>query len=504
MPDALVTTKRKFYRLLDNLTPGAVDTIPRPKRPFSEVVPPTQATRVRPDGSSEPPSKRSRTSASTESSFSFPSKDSLAERIAKRAQAIREKDSRSSLRSIDLKELPYFSPWSQQTFLERLKTFASVTAWYPKPALIAEVRWVSRGWECCGNNTVWCRGGCEKRVVVNMERSARQLGATTDSQQISEQVGDDHVEDDNADDEDFETRLAERYQAMLIEGHTPNCLWRKAACKDDIYRLPIVKTAVWQQALRESYQSLQELGAEIAKLKLADSFNDEPDTKLYPPAEKILADLPDTLLHPTVAADSTPTCPAENPAPIPAVPNRDALRIALHGWRGAIEASTALLTCQACFQRIGLWMYQPAYKARVYDDPTADDTSSSGGPDARAASVAADDDSDSKQQVLDLVEMHREHCPWRNAASQCTTSGDYAGLPAWRIFWRVVARYADEQRRRSRGSTVFSRNDLGADGTGSVELSREEVQALDKARVNKIARLKKVLGFGARPKRVAS
>lgn len=502
MPDALVTTKRKFYRLLDNLTPGAVDTIPRPKRPFSEVVIPTQATRVRSDGSSEPPSKRSRTSASTESSFSFPSKDSLAERIAKRAQAIREKDSRSSLRSVDAKELPYFSPWSQQTFLKRLKTFASVTAWYPKPALIAEVHWVSRGWECCGNNTVWCRGGCGKRVVVNMDRTARQLGksadeASADGQQIAEQVGDHDLEDGDADDEDFETRLAERYQTMLIEGHAPNCLWRKAACKDDIYRLPIVKTAVWQQALRESYQSLQKLGPEIAKLKLADSFNDEPDTKLCPPAEKILADLPDTLLHPTVAADSIPTHPATDTAPLPAAPNVDALRIALHGWRGATEASTPLLTCQACFQRIGLWMYQPAYKARTYDSSAADDNRSSD-------AAAADDDSDSKQQVLDLVEMHREHCPWRNAASQCATSGDYAGLPAWRIFWRVVSRYADEQRRRSRGSTVFSRNDLGADREVSVELSREEVQALDKARVNKIARLKKVLGFGARPKGVAS
>jgi hypothetical protein len=158
-----------------------------------------------------------------------------------------------------------------------------------------------------------------------------------------------------------------------------------------------------------------------------------------------------------------------------------------------MESSTQLLTCSACFQRIGLWMYQPDYKPHRFNSDV-------------------DEEDEQQDRSLDLIQLHREHCPWRNPITQAA-KGDYTGKCAQEILLDVLERYVDEQRRRSRGTIQGpvgeAESDAGAtdDGTDSLaletmpsmpELSRAETEKHDKERLSKLRRLKTVLGFKKR------
>jgi hypothetical protein len=54
-------------------------------------------------------------------------------------------------------DAPKYAPWDRAAFLERLKTFSSITDWTPKPAKVNEVEWAKRGWV----NKKWERVRCE-------------------------------------------------------------------------------------------------------------------------------------------------------------------------------------------------------------------------------------------------------------------------------------------------------------------------------------------------------
>lgn len=379
--------------------------------------------------------------------------------------------------------MPHFSPWSHETFLARLKTFAPVTMWHPKPEPVNEVAWAKRGWECVDTNTVACKG-CQARVQVRFDRTA---GQTIDGQETADEDAEqEHEEVDGA----VEQGFVERYKALLIDGHTEGCSWRRAGCKADIYRLPIVQTPVWQTQVRTAYASLLAIADAISSVRLR--INDE----MRPSPEKILSDLPKDFFSPPTDAPETPSSstqqnrdeqtPSSPPTPQPQPPATPdlaakALRIALTGWRGTTESRTALLNCDACFQRVGLWMYEGR------SSPTENNHKGPGDEEA-------DDGT-----ALDLVEMHREQCPFRNGAVQNMTSEPFAGWPAWRILWSVVARYADERRRRAR-DRFFDGPGEGEVEEPKVELSREEVARLDKERTNKLRRLKRVFGLGVKRK----
>jgi len=139
-------------------------------------------------------------------------------------------------------------------------------------------------------------------------------------------------------------------------------------------------------------------------------------------------------------------------------------------------------------------MYQPDYKPHRF-------------------STGNDDEDSPQDRSLHLIQLHREHCPWRNPTTQAAT-GNYSGKCAYEILLDVLDRYIDEQRRRSRGTiqgTVAGEveSDAGVteDGGESLaletlpsmpELSRTETEKLDKERLSKLRRLKTVLGFKKR------
>ncbi|KAK3113392.1 hypothetical protein LTR53_009353 [Teratosphaeriaceae sp. CCFEE 6253] len=408
MPEAIATTKRKFYKALDSLA-------------HSPATRPT-----------EPAAKRVRRSVSTTTS-------------SVTGTALPAKAGDSGIATP--KRVPNYSPWSHETFLARLKTFSSVSQWHPKPEAISEVAWAKRGWACVDVNTVACVGGCEKRVVVsmNIERSTV-AGAAADVPDENNET--DEAEDDGEDERLLEHGLVQRYLSLIVDGHSDVCMWHRAGCKDDIYHVQVG------------------MGSAIRDVAFSSLLHETPSSL---PPKKLLTDMLPDLLG---GADARPEDAAT------------ALEIALHGWRGSHDSGTDLLHCNACFQRIGLWMYEPGYR------PTR--TSS--------------DDDDEDASVIDLVEMHREHCPWRNPDTQ-KASGSLTGLSASQILQRVVSTYAREQRRKSEESRKTAQQIEVEDDDAEVEIegpsspapSMEEVARQDKDRESRLKKLKSLFTIKRRP-----
>ncbi|KAF2482431.1 C3HC zinc finger-like-domain-containing protein [Neohortaea acidophila] len=370
------------------------------------------------------------------------------------------------------KDPPNYSPWSHEAFLKRLKTFSSVSLWHPKPEAISEVEWAKRGWVCTGVNTVQCKGGCEKRLVVSLETASRK--------EIAEEQGidtDAAAEDDDADESAFEQALTNRYHALIINGHADNCLWRKAGCKDDIYHLQVVRPFVWQPDLRKRFESLLAIPSAIEKIDVTSSADTTADAPSTPPSQ-LLADLSPSLLADLAKPhEATPYLPPK------------ALQIALNGWRASKDASTELLHCDACFQRIGLWMYQPDYRPSHHLSPSTDDDDEN-------------EDDNSSAATLNLTTLHREHCPWRNAESQ-KASGSLSGLNAAQILLRVVSTAARDWRRRSKVAEPVAGAGEGEQNEGEAEAeaeelepySKEDVERLDKERESRLRRFKSMFSI---------
>ncbi|GAB7349377.1 hypothetical protein MBLNU459_g8502t1 [Dothideomycetes sp. NU459] len=484
MPEALATTKRKFHKLLDTrFGPAQVPATALAPAPSSPGTSPSQAT------TAEPSSKRIRSGASTASlattlhrrnvsTTSTASANTIAKTPAPPTRDAPAPPTRDAPPP-PTRTAPNFAPWSHDAFITRLHTYSPVTMWHPKPDAVNEVEWAKRGWSCVDTNTVACRGGCGNRLVVNVDPIVRRRLTNQSDSASHDQEAEEDGEDDQ---EEMEQALVDRYKHLVLEGHAEGCLWRQAACKNDIYRLPVVKSAVWQPELRSRYASLMNMPKSFQHLALKP---DDTETA----SEKLLLNLPPTLLAVMPTAQQTENDPGSVELPGEhAEIKAKALRIAMCGWRGITDSSNDLLCCDACFQRIGLWMYQPDYK--------------------RPGVSADDDDEESEQdRSLDLIDSHRDHCPWRNAASQCAT-GHYAGLPAWQILQRIVAQYADEHRRRSKigdvaaaiAASTAEGNIVESEEQLSVlehmpELTREETNRLDKERASKLRRLKTVLGF---------
>ena len=375
----------------------------------------------------------------------------------------------------DNTELPNFAPWSQQQFLDRLKTFRKVTYWHPKPIVIAEVHWARRGWTCIDVNLVACKGGCERRVLVKLDRTGKVVkdAIAEDGSKRTAEEG----EEDEIDEAELENALAERYKDEIVGGHAETCLWRKAGCKDDIYRLSLVRPVVWQPELKSRYSTLFSVSDSIKDVIFKSLDREDP---AFVPADRLLDELPSEILTPSDLERPTRT---------------KALDIALHGWRGASESHADMLQCDTCFQRIGLWMYQPNYKPRrgASDDNIED----------------ADADDETEIVAVDLLDMHREHCPWRNNRSQQAVDS-LEGMNAAQILKRVVSTYVKEAQRKSyeaASHAAIEADGVDAENQGDAagevlvpKLSRDEVDRLDREREGKLRRLKRMFTIKRVPK----
>lgn len=198
-PVALNTTKRKFHKLLDNLTASKSQTSLVSVRDSQDG-----STASLTATSAEPPPKRSRLSdlgmerpPSAARGKPRPlSRDSLLPRESlERPGSVRLVGPQAAERPSTPRKTPNYAPYSHEQFLARLKTFADVRLWSTKPDRIGEVEWAKRGWVCEGWNTVACKGGCEQRVVVILrpKRKDEDGKEIDNSEDMSMEVGTCHL-----------------------------------------------------------------------------------------------------------------------------------------------------------------------------------------------------------------------------------------------------------------------------------------------------------------------
>lgn len=224
---ALATTKRKFNRLLDNLTASTSTTSLASSLHESNA---STASLSDPE-SPEPPNKRPRSAGLSmerqrnisegqariqqlKEQLLLPRREGTVRVVGKTAHIPKASTPKASTP----RRAPNFQPYSQDHFLERLKTFADVRKWTTKPDAINEVEWAMRGWSCDIWNTVACKGGCENRVAVKLRPKRKDASGKT--LEMSEDLA-----------VDIDDALVERYKELIIQGHADDCLWRKRGCQ---------------------------------------------------------------------------------------------------------------------------------------------------------------------------------------------------------------------------------------------------------------------------------
>ncbi|EUC43739.1 hypothetical protein COCMIDRAFT_100040 [Bipolaris oryzae ATCC 44560] len=415
---ALATTKRKFNKLLDNLTASTSTT---------SLANSLQESNASVESLSDPddpnqPNKRPRSAGlSTERERNISEGQERIRQLKEQLMTPRREGTvrvvgktlytpkASTPKASTPRKEPNFQPYSQEHFLARLKTFADVKKWTTKPDAINEVEWAMRGWSCDIWNTVACKGGCENRVAVKLR--PKRKDASGRDLEMSEDLT---VEIDNA--------LVERYKELIIEGHAEDCLWRKRGCQEDIYHIPIASRAKSSAELLDRYRSLRAISTDLPFL--------EHITYPEPSIRRIVERIPSTFFT------STP----DTPYPTSST-DIVAFGFALFGWTGVSESRISLAVCNHCFQRLGLWLSSASRLQEM----------------SRKLEVSVD------SLRLNLVEAHREHCPWKNAEVQGNSKdGPIANMAAWQTLQFILL---------GRSKDVFSSSSAAAAGPNTPQKS---------------------------------
>ncbi|KAL1594513.1 hypothetical protein SLS60_010273 [Paraconiothyrium brasiliense] len=384
---ALATTKRKFDTLLDRLQNASASTTS-----LANTLRESNGSTTSLDQPSTPASKRYRLSGigmntSRQVSGSERIQQLKSQLLTPRKDGVEKASTPSpgGLRVVGQSTTPRkpanYQPYSQEQFLARLKSFADVKKWTNKPDALGEVEWAKRGWSCDSWNTVACKGGCEKRLVVRLrpkrkDKDAKELDMSEDLT----------VEVDPA--------LVEKYQEFIIDAHHEDCLWKKRGCQDDIYHIPIPNRAQSTADLLTRYRSF---GAIVNDLPILENLI-YPDPRI----EDILKRVPTSFFNPPGSdiSESPPTIPTEIVS----------FLFAIFGWGGVSETKISMAVCGHCHQRVGLWL--------VKDD--------------RLKEMSKKLDVPIETLRLNLVESHREHCPWKNPETQHNpTDGPIANMAGW-------------------------------------------------------------------------
>ncbi|KAI4130934.1 MAG: hypothetical protein LQ347_003189 [Umbilicaria vellea] len=388
MTVALSTTKRKFHKILDSITNTSDPSLPlttQQKNASTTTLPATL----------ESLAKRLRTgrpnSAHAPSNMLSLGNHASIPRIRIKQAAPTQTQGEP--------KAPNFTPWDRGQFLDRLKTFRHVDKWMSKPEAINEVQWAKRGWRCVGKERAGCVGGCGKEVVIKLEEDPDDAESQPAE---SEQESNDWRKC-------AQEQLVRRYSDMIVSGHEGDCLWRTRGCDASIYRLSLTHPQTALNALRQRYESLASMSSDLPS---ALSVPKSLDITVI--AKQII---PFLLLE-----NATPSVDKAEADTLPDTINKNALALSFFGWQAEGGHITGLATCEACFRRLGLWLFKT--KSNTED--------------------AVVDDGEASMSRLDVVGEHRDYCPWINSASQSGGSTPRKGamavpeLAGWQSLLRVV------------------------------------------------------------------
>ena len=186
-----------------------------------------------------------------------------------------------------------------------------------------------------------------------------------------------------------------------------------------------------------------------------------------------------TLLHPPdIRPQSKPTSdPAADPE-APSTSDSPAMLLALFGWKAEEGHIKGLVTCKACFRRLGLWLFK-----------------------------ASSDAAPASMERLDVIGEHRDYCPWinplaQNGAASRRTSLD--GLAGWQVLVRAVEASAMHKKHvfeEVTPATPMKPGEFGDDAASVVDTmksvstpkdDRKERDEKDRERWAKLKRLKQV------------
>ncbi|MCJ1481172.1 hypothetical protein MMC06_001328 [Schaereria dolodes] len=463
MSYALSTTKRKFHRILDSISNSSNTSLSSQKRP-------TNASTTTLPAQIESPAKKARTTRPQSAYVS-----SVSQIVPVQAHMPPRPTIRTTEMSIGVEEpkVSNFTPWDRGRFLERLKTFRHVDKWMSKPEEVNEVQWAKRGWTCVGKERVACVG-CGRVVVVNLE---------------SEEV----LSENNsweADENDWrisaQAQLVETYAEMIISGHEEGCLWRRRGCDGiiislggfsnyslirilaTIYRLPLTHPPSTLEGLQQRYESLVNMSAEIPGSLLTPRDCDSQGLK---------SQLSPLLSKPLSSAGSPQN---DKEQPIKTI-NEQALIMAFFGWQMETGHIAGLATCNACFRRLGLWLFR-----------------------SKPDGVEGLDDEGAIMSRLDVIEEHRNYCPWVNPFSQSGDGTPRKGttpvprLSGWQMLERLV-RSQQFLQGNSVSPTATPAYEVDGDSTNELEIvenssagieDRTTTEVKDKERWVKLRKLK--------------
>jgi hypothetical protein len=168
---------------------------------------------------------------------------------------------------------------------------------------------------------------------------------------------------------------------------------------DDIYHIQIASRATSSAALLARYQSFKSVAADLPLL--------ENITYPDPSIQDIIRRLPQNLFSSGESVSSTPSSPSDMVA----------FAFALFGWSGLSESRISLAVCDHCFQRLGLWLSS----------------------DMRLKEMSKKLDISIESLRLNLLESHREHCPWKSASTQANSDdGPITNMPAWQTLQFIL------------------------------------------------------------------
>lgn len=178
---------------------------------------------------------------------------------------------------------------------------------------------------------------------------------------------------------------------------------------------------------------------------------------------------------------------AESAAP-PAI-NEQALALAFFGWQAEDGHIRGLAVCEACFRRLGLWLFKRKSQITIGSETTGEEEEAS-------------------MNRLDVIGEHRDYCPWVDASSQNGDSTPQKGssgladLAGWEILARVVRNTAHLNGRMAQPSAPPNSGTTAVDSsinddTGLADKAGQtDVQALrdskDKERWTKLRKLRQV------------
>ncbi|KAI9733930.1 MAG: hypothetical protein M1834_002585 [Cirrosporium novae-zelandiae] len=446
MAYALNNTKRKFHRILDSLTNiSSTSLVETPNKSNSPTAPgPNTNTST----------KRARLDRPISASAALSTETTL--------KSTRT-PSGSSNTTLERKN-PSFAPWDRSQFLNRLETFRQVHQWAPKPDAVNEVQWAKRGWRCVGVERVGCHA-CGRVVVLKLESKERK--GKKEDVEIADEEWSANVED----------QLVRRYSKMIISEHDQNCLWRRRGCDDSIYRLPLVQASTSIPALRKRYDSLLKISRELpSNASLPENIN----------LSLILRSLPEDFFNDPgneITQGGLATNNGKHSSKLRI--NEVAFALALFGWDPEPGEVEGLVSCKACFRRLGLWLFRPRSKKHGDAWPNEEDT-------------------DPVMSRLDVTQ-HRDYCPWINAISQ--NGGPSPGkvlsttesLCGWKILIQVLENAyhiqgvaKDQQPEIVLTDRIRDMDDNSSEAASLTPTAAEDRDVKDKERFAKLRKLRKI------------